>query len=79
MNANKAIELGFADGVVTDEKRGGAEDLAFAFSRSAVTNSLLSKLSASVPKQVKAEPKQGVPIDTLYQRLHLLQHERGTL
>ena len=45
MNANKAIELGFADGVLEDEKKQlNRDDVTFSFSRRAVTNSLLNKL-----------------------------------
>lgn len=77
MSANKAIELGFADGVLEDEKRQGSEALAYAFSRKAVTNSLLDKVK---PKQNK--PKTGTPIDVpkatpvawLDKRLSLISH-----
>jgi ATP-dependent Clp protease protease subunit len=67
MNANKAIELGFADGVLEDEKRSKLTET-YAFSRRAVTNSLMSKL----PKQTK--PKTGTPIETLDKRLSLISH-----
>ena len=65
MNANKAMELGFADGILEDEKRQAPVET-FAFSRRAVTNSLLSKL------QVKQTP--GVSADALTQRLNLILH-----
>ncbi|MDD3882571.1 MAG: Clp protease ClpP [Eubacteriales bacterium] len=38
MNANKAIELGFVDGILEDTKRAHTDDVVFAFSRRAVTN-----------------------------------------
>lgn len=69
MSANKAIELGFADGVLEDEKRHGTEDITYAFSRKAVTNSLLDKVK---PKQEK--PKTGTPIESLDKRLSLITH-----
>ncbi|MDL2310377.1 Clp protease ClpP [Peptostreptococcaceae bacterium OttesenSCG-928-C18] len=69
MSANKAIELGFADGVLDDEKRHSAEDVTYAFSRKAVTNSLLDKVK---PKQTK--PKTGTPIESLEKRLSLISH-----
>ena len=51
-NARKAVELGFADGVLhgsgTEDKARGGESEGVMFSRMAVTNSLLSKL---VPEQ----------------------------
>lgn len=69
MSANKAIELGFADGVLEDEKRHGSEDVTYAFSRKAVTNSLLDKVK---PKQDKL--KTGTPIESLEKRLSLISH-----
>lgn len=55
MNANKAVELGFADDTLKDEKT--VTDIpAYAFSGRAVENALLNKISAAVrPK--KAEEK----------------------
>ncbi len=66
MNAQKAIELGFADGILTREM-GVAEGIpinSYQFSRRAVTNSLLSKLP-------KTELKFSV--EPLLQRLNLLK------
>ena len=69
LNANKAIELGFADGILEDEKkRTGTET--YAFSRRAVTNSLLEKVR---PKQAK-QPKTGTPVESLEKRLSLISH-----
>ena len=74
MNANKAIELGFADGILQDEKRQmSGSEATFAFSRRAVTNSLLDKLHPKgKPKQ--PETPQGVAVTTLEQRLNLIIH-----
>ena len=70
LNANKAIELGFADGVLEDEKkRLQIEDFTYAFSRRAVTNSLLSKVKPKIPK-----PLKGTPIESLEKRLSLISH-----
>jgi ATP-dependent Clp protease protease subunit len=64
MNAKKAVELGFADGLLEDEKRQPSVET-FVFSRRAVTNSLLDKV----------RPKQpGVPLQSLEQRLSLILH-----
>jgi len=75
MNANKAIELGFADGILEDEKRQQSENSEnpFAFSRRAVTNSLLSKMQ---PKAQEPDPPApaGVPAEPLLQRLNLISH-----
>ena len=65
MNAQKAIELGFADGILTREV--GVPDgipNSYQFSRRAVTNSLLRKIP-------KTEHKH--PSEPLYQRLNLLK------
>ena len=72
MNANKAIELGFADGILTDDKRQQSEEtpMNFAFSRRAVTNSLLDKVK---PKKVPEQPK-GIPVESLKKRLSLISH-----
>ncbi len=65
-NAKKAIELGFADGMLTrDSAVTNAIPIAgYQFSRRAVTNSLLDKLP-------KPEPK--FPAEPLEQRLNLLK------
>jgi ATP-dependent Clp protease protease subunit len=72
MNANKAIELGFADGILEDAKRTRTDDVVFAFSRRAVTNSLMNKLiSKPVPKteQKKQDALTGVSIESAMQKL----------
>ena len=70
LNANKAIELGFADAILEDEKkRTQAEDITYAFSRRAVTNSLLDKI---IPK--KPPVQTGTSIESLNKRLFLIQH-----
>ena len=66
MNAQKAIELGFADGMLSRDTA-LPEDIqlnSYQFSRRAVTNSLLSKIP-------KTEHKH--PSEPLYQRLNLLK------
>lgn len=71
MNANKAIELGFADKIMFVESETPDLTDSLIFSRMAVTNSLISKL----PKQPK-QPKQktGTPIESLDKRLSLISH-----
>ena len=75
MNAKKAMELGFADELLFQSKEGtaSAQD-SFTFSRRAVTNSLLSKVSHKTvrPKAVTAEPA-GTPIADLEKRLNLIK------
>ena len=75
MNANKAIELGFADGILEDRKSPSDTVLSFAFSRKAVTNSLMNKVSA---KQKEAKPvipaKPERSVDDLMERLKLMKY-----
>lgn len=78
MNANKAIELGFADGILEDKKSPSDTVLSFAFSRRAVTNSLMNKVSA---KQKEAKPvipaipaKPERSVDDLMERLKLMKY-----
>ena len=72
-NATKAVELGFADGILFDSPAGQGEETqeqdkpeAIMFSRMAVTNSLLSKL-------IPPKPEKKTPIDQLEKRLELLK------
>ena len=86
MNANKAIELGFADGILTDEKKKSPENIVtYAFNRRAVTNSLLDKLlSRAQPAVLEKEaatpaiPPQAqenkYPAEPLMKRLSFIQH-----
>ena len=68
MNANKAIELGFADKIMFMESETPDLKDSLIFSRMAVTNSLISKLP-NQPKQ-----KTGTPIESLDKRLSLISH-----
>ena len=71
MNANKAIELGFADDVLKDEKQSDRTFSAYAFSRKAVATNLLNKM-AEKRKPIKAEESakpQGRSVDELRERL----------
>ena len=54
MNAGKAIELGFADGELTDEKR-AAVDAAFSFSGKQAEAMLLNKIEARFKAEENAE------------------------
>ena len=72
MNANKAVELGFADGILEDAKRYHSDDVVFAFSRRAVTNALFNKLiTKPAPKaeQKKPDAPTGVSITEAMQKL----------
>ncbi|MDD4688517.1 MAG: Clp protease ClpP [Eubacteriales bacterium] len=80
MDANKAVELGFADDVI--KRIDIAEDLeipqvSMLFSKAAVTNSLMDKLAVHCkipPKPV--EETQKIKADTLVDRLNLIKNWR---
>ena len=82
MNARKAIELGFADGELTDEKKTVTDAAAFSFSSKAVENALLNKLAAKYDREPdpqtvpvnNTQPNRGRSVDELMGRLHLIQH-----
>lgn len=76
MNAYKAIELGFADGILEDDKRTAAEMPAYAFSGRETETRLPNKLEAHFRPKT-AEPERpaiaGTPIDELEKRLNLIK------
>ena len=68
MNAKRAVELGFADGILTDEKH-STDAEGYAFSASAVERALINKISV----KAKAEPDQkptGRSVQELMARLY---------
>lgn len=69
MNAKKAVELGFANGILfsSKEEETTPENDGVIFSRMTVTNSILSKLTP------KKSAKTGIPIENLDKRLNLLK------
>lgn len=71
MNANKAVELGFADEILNDERHEKEmSDIAFAFSRKTVTNNLLNKMSEKIEVEIEPEPKhKGRSIEELKKQL----------
>lgn len=72
MNANKAIELGFADGVIEDNKKATIAVPAYAFSRKAAVTALLCKIAektAPKPAEESAKP-QGRSVDELRASLY---------
>ena len=82
MNANKAIELGFADGILEDKKKCAADETAFSFAARSSEMYLMNKLEAKFGKKpetnkcpaVKAiEEMKGTRIEELDKRLSLLK------
>jgi len=79
MNANKAIELGFADDVLKDEKS-CADIPAYAFSGKEVANRLYNKIASKSTPQVvspsadKPKVQTGRSYDELMERLNLIKY-----
>lgn len=79
MNANKAIELGFVDGILADEKI-TAEIPAYAFSGKAVEQALVNKITAkakpapSIETPAEPEAPEGRSVNELMERLNLLKY-----
>lgn len=61
MNAHKAMELGFSDGVLEDEKKSAAPMESYAFSSKAVAAALMNKLVAKAKPETKPEPEPEAP------------------
>ena len=75
MNAQKAIELGFADSILTDSDSKQMHDAAsmgsYSFSRRQVTNALLNK---AIAKKSRIKTESHISVASLQQRLSLLIH-----
>ena len=76
MDAGKAVELGFADGILARAEL--MEDvepitMSMLYSKAAVVNSLMDKIAAKCMTKLKTEPA-GRSVDSLYERLDLLKN-----
>lgn len=67
-SANKAVELGFADKVLYDDKQDEIND-GFIFDKVTVTNALIKK----IPKATQNTEEKGIPYEQLLQRLNLIK------
>ncbi len=76
MNANKAVDLGFADGILEDSKKTSKHE-AYSFSSKNAQVSLLNKITDKykprVPDLPKAEIPEGTSIPELEKRLNLIK------
>ena len=80
MDANKAVELGFADDVLARAEI--PEDMeppavSMLYSKAAVVNSLMDKIAAKCrtnPKKTEDSKPKGRSVDSLYERLNLLKN-----
>ncbi|WP_120161533.1 head maturation protease, ClpP-related [Mycoplasmopsis bovirhinis] len=57
MNAKKAVELGFADSILEDEKKNKPTDEAFMFQAQVFEKELINKISAKQTVSLPTEPK----------------------
>ena len=81
MDANKAVELGFADDVLANAPM-IPEDMeppavSMLYSKAAVVNSLMDKIAAKCrtnPKKIEDSKPKGRSVDSLYERLSLLKN-----
>ena len=75
MNAKKAIELGFADALLSDEKH-HADIEAYAFSGSSVEKALLNKISAKAKLAVPERKAKMFKAEDCLERLNLIKNWR---
>lgn len=68
LNSHKAVELGFADGILFEENKNEMSN-SFMFDKVTVTNSFINRL----PKKKKEVPKSGTPYEQLNKRLQLIK------
>lgn len=82
MDANKAVQLGFADGILSRHRQGTEEDAdaggspAMQFSQVAITNSLRDKIAAkcSMGQEPDLPEATGRAVDSLAERLDLIKY-----
>ena len=80
MNAKKAVELGFADGILEDEKS-VADIPAYAFSGKAAETALLNKISAKAKTAPKAENVSATKVqeETCGRSVDMLKEQLNTI
>ena len=72
LSFEKAIELGFADAILTDEKRAASAE-AYAFSGKSVEKALINKITAKAQTKPESKPT-GRSVDELKARLHTIKN-----
>jgi len=79
MDANKAVELGFADEVITrnmDIENMEVPQVSMLYSKTAVTNSLMDKLAEKCKTNQKVNNEHKIKADSLMDRLNLMKNWR---
>ena len=72
MNANKAVELGFADGVLERESDTPNNSAAMEYSRKLTNTALMNKLNAKYSIPAKAPSDTGTPVADIKERLNVI-------
>ena len=72
MNAKKAIELGFADGMLEDEKKSPSNAEAYAFSSRTAETALFNRITEKTRQEKPV--RHGRSVDDLMERLSLLKN-----
>ena len=72
MNANKAIEFGFADGLLEDSKKANVEN-SYSFSGKNIESKLINKITNKYKKTSQEKVETGVSINELEKRLFLIK------
>lgn len=72
MNANKAVELGFADGVLERESNTPNNSAAMEYSRKLTNTALMNKLNAKYSIPAKAPSDTGTPVADIKERLNVI-------
>lgn len=72
MNAKKAMELGFADGMLEDEKKVVSDETAYSFASKTAEYTLLNRITEKTRRPVLE--KHGRSVDELMDRLSLLKN-----
>ena len=75
MNAKKAIELGFADGLLSGEQH-EADDEAYEFTDSSIEKALMNKISAKAKQQMPKRKTGTVKADDCLERLNIIKNWR---
>lgn len=72
MNANKAVELGFADGVLERESNTPNNSAAMEYSRKLTNTALMNKLNAKYSIPAKAPSDTGTSVADIKERLNVI-------
>lgn len=79
MDANKAVELGFADEVITrgtDIENMEVPKVSVLYLKTAVTNSLMDKIAEKCNTKQNVKSEQKIKADSLMDRLNLMKNWR---